>query len=199
MNVNPRLQEPKTSAILSPVKHSKQGLVHIGFVGDLEQKAERDHYSGLLRFLAARDVPWEIRTVNPNAATDAQLLQFRDWSPVGLIAEPEFLRILTRRLAVSRLRRHVTVYMNREHIPHRSKGAVDISLDNSNLAEAAASLLMKRGLVNFAYIDELERPEETARSRIRGDAFVRFLERNNFGCARYSHAFGGGRNYYGLL
>ena len=177
------------------MKHSNQELVHVGFVGDLEQKAERDHYSGLLRFLAVSDAPWEIRTVNPNAATDAQLLKFRDWSPVGLISEPEFLRMLTHRLAACRLRRHVTVYMNREHIPHRSKSAADIILDNSSLAEAAASLLMKRELVNFAYVDELERPEESARSKTRGDAFVRFLERNNFGCARYSHAFDGGGNW----
>lgn len=179
-------------AILKTVNRHKQRLLHIGFVSDLEQKAVRDSYSGLLRFLAASDAKWEVRTINPKSATDTELLRFRDWSPAGLIAVPEFLETLTRRLDSRRLQRHVTVYLNRESIPHRSANAMDICLDNDRLAEAAASLLMKRGLVNFAYIGELERPNEMVRSKIRGDAFVRFLARNGFGCTRFSNVIGSG-------
>lgn len=177
------------------MKHSKQGFLHIGFVSNLEHKAVRDIYSGLLRFLAANDVPWEVRAISPNAATDAELLRFRDWSPVGLIAVPEFMQMLTRRLAGQRLRRHATVYLNRENISNRPANALDVCIDNNSLAGAAASLLMKRGLVNFAYVDELERSDETVRSKARGDAFARVLSRNNFECARFSNNAGEGGNW----
>ena len=141
-----RLSERVGSAIMSPVKRHRQGLVRIGFVSDLEQKAVRDSYSGLLRFLAATDAPWEVKAISPNAATDVELLRFRDWSPAGLVAVPEFMRMLTYRLAGQRLRRHVTVYLNRENISSRPANALDVCIDNNSLAGAAASLLMKRGL-----------------------------------------------------
>lgn len=175
--------------------HSKHRLLHIGFACNLEHKAVRDTYSGLLRFLAANDVPWEVRAINPNASTDAELLQFRDWSPVGLIAVPEFMQMLTHRLAGRRLRRNATVYLNRANIPHHSTNALDVCVDNNSLAEAARSLLMKRGLVNFAYVDELERSDEIVRSKVRGDMFAKVLSRNNFKCARFSANVGKGGNW----
>lgn len=166
----------------------KRKFIHIGFVSDLSHKSARDHYSGLLRFLAANDAPWEIQTINPSAVTDAQVLSFLNWSPAALIAEPEHIGMLKHRLGSQRLKRHATVYMNREDIPS-TKGALDISLDNQSIADAAASLLIQRGIVNFAYVDELERAEEAERSKARGDAFMRFLKQHNFVCSRYSHAF----------
>lgn len=176
------------------MNNRKRKFARIGFVSDLQHKSARDHYSGLLRFLAVSDAPWEIQTVNPCAATDAQLLRFSDWSPAGLIAEPEYIRILKHRLSPHRLKRHVTVYMNRENIPSKN-GALDIRLDNWSIAEAAASLLMRRGIVNFAYVDELERAEEAERSNARGDTFVQVLKQNNFNCSRYSQAFACGGNW----
>jgi LacI family transcriptional regulator len=172
----------------------KRKFIPIGFVSDLEHKSARDHYSGLLRFLAARDAPWEIQTINPCAASDVQLLRFLNWSPVGLIAEPEYGRMLKIRLGAHRLKRTVTVYMNREKIPSR-KSALDIRLDNQSIAEAAASLLMRRGIVNFAYVDELERAEEIERSKARGDAFVQCLMRHGFACSRYAQTFINGGNW----
>ena len=173
------------------MKHARNGLVRIGFVNTLEHKAVRDCFSGLLRFIADVDAPWEVKAVNPHSATDAELLQFADWSPTGIIAIPEFLSELTARLGNHRLRRHETVFLLREKIPRRPANAMDICIDHGSLAEAAASLLTKRGLGSFAYVDELERSMETARSKMRGDAFVRFLAKNGYRCARFTGAING--------
>ena len=177
------------------MKSRQPSLIRIGFASDFEQKAVRDCYSGLLRFLASSEQPSEVRTINPNAATDAELLQFRDWLPVGIITVPEFLSVLTSRLSRHRLGRHITIYLNRENITRSSANVMDICIDNKSLAEAAVSLLMKRGLVNFAYVDELERPNEAARSKARGDAFTKIVERTKFACARYSYTLGNGENW----
>lgn len=173
------------------MRHDRNGLVRIGFVNTLEHKAVRDCFSGLLRFIADVDAPWEVKAVNPHSATDAELLQFADWSPVGIIAISEFLSELTARLGGHRLRRHKTVFLLREKIPRRPANPMDVCIDHGRLAEAAASLLMKRGMENFAYVDELERSVETARSKLRGDAFVRFLAENGHTCARFTGAING--------
>ena len=170
------------------MKRARSGLVRIGFVNTLEHKAVRDCFSGLLRFIADVDAPWEVKAVNPHSATDAELIQFANWAPTGIIAIPEFLSELTARLGGHRLRRQATVFLNRERIPRRKEGTMDICVDHDSLAEAAASLLMKRGMENFAYVDELERSVETARSKLRGDAFARFLAKNGHVCARFTGA-----------
>ena len=173
------------------MRHDRNGLIRIGFVNTLEHKAVRDCFSGLLRFIADVDAPWEVKAVNPHSATDAELLQFANWLPVGIIAIPEFLSELTARLGNHRLRRHETVFLLREKIPRRPANAMDICIDHGSLAEAAASLLMKRGIDSFAYVDELERPMETARSKLRGDTFVRFLAKKGHSCARFTGAING--------
>ena len=168
------------------MRHNRNGLVRIGFVNTLEHKAVRDCFSGLLRFIADVDAPWEVKAVNPHSATDAELLQFADWSPVGIIAISEFLSKLKARLGGHRLRRHKTVFLLREKIPRRPANPMDVCIDHGSLAETAVSLLMKRGIDSFAYVDELERSMETARSKTRGDAFMHFLAKNGHGCARFT-------------
>jgi LacI family transcriptional regulator len=178
------------------MKQQGKELLHVGFVNSLENKSVRGTYSGLLRFLATSNAPWEVRVFNPYAATTDELLRFMDWSPVGIATGPDAMSMFLLKLAGRRLRRHTTVYMNRESSPcGRRTVALDVRMDINGIAEAAASLLMKRGLVNFAYVDELERPNETMRSKARGDAFARVLARNNFECARFYNNNGEGGNW----
>ena len=169
----------------------KNRLVRIGFVGDLSHKATRDRFSGLLRFMAESEAAWDVKAIDPISSTDAELLQFRDWAPVGIIASFEYMSVIAERLAERGLWRHETVFVNRLNVSRRPARAMDIRIDDARLAEAAAALLMKRGLVHFAYVDELERYSETERSKLRGDAFVECLTRNGFACARFSSTING--------
>ena len=169
----------------------KNRLVRIGFVGDLSHKATRDRFSGLLRFIAEKEATWDVKTIDPTSSTDAELQQFRNWAPIGIIANLEYRQVVAKRLAIRRLWRHKAVFVNRLNISHRPARAMDIRIDDACLSEAAASLLMKRGLVNFAYVDELERYCETKRSKLRGDTFVEYLARNGFACARFSSTING--------
>ena len=170
---------------------AKNRLVRIGFIGDLSHKATRDRFSGLLRFIAEKEAPWDIKAIDPISATDVELLQFRNWAPVGIITNFENISVIAKRISGRSRWRHETVFVNRLNLSRRSARAMDIRIDDASLSEAAASLLMKRGLVNFAYVDELERYSETERSKLRGNAFVEFLARNGFACARFSSTING--------
>ena len=84
------------------MKSRQPSLIRIGFASDFEQKAVRDCYSGLLRFLASSEQPSEVRTINPNAATDAELLQFMSLSELReLVMDREAWRAAIRGAAKS--------------------------------------------------------------------------------------------------
>ena len=136
-------------------------------------KSGRDRASGILRYFSRHP---DFRVVFLNNSMARAHLANAD----ALIGDETISRVNRRRLSAHFPQiAFEEIDARNRHIGYRSA----VSVDNVEIAHAAAELLIKRGYTNFAYIGE---SDDVHIDRVRENAFVDQIAQNGFSCWRYT-------------
>lgn len=149
-----------------------------------EIKAGRDRFSGILRF-ASEIGNWQIRQISPEAIPDALRNGFSSGRNAdGIIGHEQCILQAIRYMEDSGDQVPTVLMDGLSRSAHSTFPLfAEVCLDDAALSNAAADLLLRRGLKNFAYVGDSG--GELDRSRVRESCFRKRVEDAGFTCSSF--------------
>ena len=142
-----------------------------------------DRMSGILRFVAERNLPWSLTFLPSAAINNAEPETENEKTVDGMIVTAYRLAELRRQGHPLPARHIVILKTYAEDDYDTPPNAIRLAFDNAGCARTAADLLIKRGLEYFAYVHTPFSRVETPISRHRGEAFRAYLAEKGYPCA----------------
>lgn len=140
---------------------------------DLRHGAGRAVIGGVLRF-AALHPEWDLQILGGHPSNEP-LCDYLSWKPLGIITDQPFAT-----LRIPAFRRNglkALASFHHENHPDMGIGIVHAGCNQRLIAEAAAGLLLRKGLAHFAYVPA---PVDDTELDEREKAFCSFLSEKGF-------------------
>ena len=147
-----------------------------------EIKADRDRFSGILRF-ASEVGNWQIHQISSKAIPELiRSKKFSEWNADGIIGQEMSIQRIIGPVK-NALPSIPVVCMDVLERTQSQSFCGEVCLDDRDVSRAAADLLLRRGLENFAYVGDVGR--ELDRSRVRESCFRKRVEDAGFSCSSF--------------
>ena len=148
----------------------------------INTKSIRDCYSGFMRYVMERSLPWDIRffahwEVQDRQAWNQLILK---WEPDGIYLNsphdtyPSRLKRIPNVIAFESPDKRINMRFPRQ--------TVFVGIDNRQIAAEAFQLLARRGLDHFAYVHPYAMSEDVSHSPVRAETFMRMAKEAGFDC-----------------
>ena len=146
-------------------------------------KAIRDRCSGFMNYVTTHKLPWEIQFITFRELWTPKKLKklVKKWKPDGLLLNSRLGREAT---FLHYIRNIVAFGSDNVKLPKRT---VFVNIDNAKIASEAFRLLFRRGLTNYAYIDNATSHRDAVHSKARAETFIDMARKAGFNCIEYDN------------
>ena len=141
-------------------------------------KAIRDRCSGFMNYVTTHKLPWEIQFITFRELRTPKKLKklVKKWKPDGLLLNS----LLGREATFLHCIRNIVAFgSDNVKLPKRT---VFVNIDNAKIASEAFRLLFRRGLTNYAYIDNATSHRDAVHSKARAETFIDMARKAGFNC-----------------